>query len=852
MDDAEFSRHLLEVNLEDEMRQSYMDYAMSVIVGRALPDVRDGLKPVQRRVLYAMQNAGVDWNKPYRKSAKVVGEVVGNFHPHGETAVYDTIVRMARDFSLRYPVIAGQGNFGSVDGDAPAAMRYTEVRLARVAHQLLEDIDKETVDFVPNYDNSQQEPTVLPAGFPHLLVNGSSGIAVGMATNIPPHNLGEVIDATVALIDDPQAPLERLLEHLPGPDFPTRGIIYGTGNIHTLYQSGRGRVLMRARTQIEQTEGGGVSIVVIELPYQVNKALLMQKIADGVKNKKLTGIRGLRDETNRDGMRMVIELRRGEIPEVVLNNLYQDTQMQTTFGVNMVALEGGRPRLMNLPGILRAFIHHRREVVTRRTLFLLRKAQHRAHVLEGLAVAQDNIDPVVALIKASPNMVAARQALLDRSWSPDSVLPLLRQVDLQVLRPEDAGGSWDEQGYRFSEIQAQAILDMRLHRLTSLEQEKILAEYRELIERIQDLNSVLAQPARVMQIIRDELLAIRERFADERRTLLVEQEEHMRMEDLITEEDVAVTLSHIGYVKAQPIADYRSQRRGGVGRTATGVKEEDFIDQFFIASTHDSMLCFSSLGRLYWMKVYELPQTGSGARGKPIVNLLSLSGDERITAVLSVREYSRQQSVFMTTSDGTVKKVVLQAFSRPRAKGIIAINLVPGNQLVGVSLVEPGQQIMLFSSDGRAVRFSESDVRATGRASRGIRGIRLPPGSRLIAMAVVDPDAPITVLTATANGYGKRTPMDQYSVRRRGGRGLISIQTSARNGPVIGAVIAHAEDEIMLISNRGRLVRTPVAGISVVGRNTQGVRLIRLQKNEQLVGMERIAEERNGETSEQP
>ena len=837
---AEFAREILPVNLEDEMKQSYLDYAMSVIVGRALPDVRDGLKPVHRRVLYAMSELGNDWNKPYKKSARVVGDVIGKYHPHGDTAVYDTIVRMAQPFSLRYMLVDGQGNFGSVDGDSPAAMRYTEVRMARLAHELLADIDKETVDFVPNYDESETEPGVFPARIPNLLVNGSAGIAVGMATNIPPHNLVEVIDACVALIDDPDTGIDGLMQYIPGPDFPTAGIINGVAGIHEAYRTGRGRIHVRARADIEEMDNGRQRIVVSELPYQVNKARLLEKIAELVKEKKLEGISELRDESDKDGMRMVIELRRGEVAEVILNNLYQHTQMQNVFGINMVALVDGRPRLLNLKEILEAFIRHRREVVTRRTVFELRKARERAHILEGLAVALANIDPIIALIKASPNPAEARRGLMENVWEPGVVTEMLERAGADACRPDglDKAFGLGEQGYRLSEAQAQAILELRLHRLTGLEQDKILDEYRELIGRIDELLDILARPERLMRVIRDELLEMREKYGDQRRTEILTSRLDLTLEDLINEEDVVVTLSHEGYAKSQPLADYRAQRRGGRGKSATAVKEEDFIDKLFVANTHDTILCFSNRGKVYWKKVYELPQAGRAARGKPLINLLPMEEGERINAVLPVREYEEDKYIFMATAAGTVKKTPLSAFSRPRASGIIAIDLRADDTLIGVSVTDGEQGILLCTSAGKAIRFNETAVRPMGRTAAGVRGVKLAPGQRVISLMTGNRG---DVLTATENGYGKRTPISDYPLRGRGGQGVISIQTSERNGAVIGAELVDEHDEIMLITDAGTLVRTRVAEVSSMSRNTQGVRLIRLGENEKLIGLERIA-----------
>ena len=848
MSDSDIARIVNPVNIEDEMRKSYMDYAMSVIVGRALPDVRDGLKPVHRRALFAMNEMGNDYNKPYKKSARIVGDVIGKYHPHGDSAVYDTIVRMAQSFSLRYPLVDGQGNFGSVDGDAPAAMRYTEIRMAKIAHELLADLDKDTVDYSPNYDESEHEPVVLPTRFPNLLVNGSSGIAVGMATNIAPHNLNEIIGACLVLMENPEATVVDLMEHVPGPDFPTAGIINGTAGIHEAYRTGRGRVYIRARAHVEEDkDGNDAAIVVTELPYQVNKARLLEKIAELVKDKKLTGIRELRDESDKDGMRMVIELKRGEVADILLNNLYKQTQMQNVFGINMVALDGGRPRIMNLIDILQAFISHRRDVVTRRTLFELRKARARAHILEGLAIALANIDPMIELIKQSPTPADARQGLLKPFWQPGLVIEMLERADPSISRPDDLpeGFGLVEGGYRLTETQAQSILDMRLQKLTGLEQEKIIKEYEDILGKIIDLLDILARPERLMQVIKDELTSIREEYGDERRTEIVETHEDLNMEDLITEEDVVVTLSHTGYAKSQPVDTYRSQRRGGKGKTATNVKDEDFIDKLFIASTHDTILCFSSRGRLYWLKVYALPQASRAARGKPIVNLLPLSEGERITAILPIREYSEDKYIFFATADGTVKKTSLTAFSRPRPSGIFAIELVEGNQLIGVDITDGEHDIMLFSDAGKVIRFNESNVREMGRTARGVRGIKLAKGQNVISMVIVESGS--SILTAVANGYGKRTIIDDYSPQTRGGQGVISIQTNERNGKVVGAVIVDDEDEMMLISDQGTLIRTAVNEVSVMGRNTQGVRLVTLKEGEQLAGLERMIEINNDE-----
>jgi DNA gyrase subunit A len=836
----EFAKEILPVNLEDEMRQSYLDYAMSVIVGRALPDVRDGLKPVHRRVLFAMSELGNDWNKPYKKSARIVGDVIGKYHPHGDTAVYDTIVRMAQPFSMRYMLVDGQGNFGSVDGDSPAAMRYTEVRMARIAHSMLEDLDKETVDFVANYDESEREPSVLPARIPNLLINGSAGIAVGMATNVPPHNLTEVINACVALIDNPATTINELMAYVPGPDFPTAGLINGASGILEAYQTGRGRVYMRARTDVEtDPDSGRQTIVVNELPYQVNKARLIEKIAELVKEKRLEGISELRDESDKDGMRIVIELRRGEIAEVVLNNLFQHTAMQSVFGINMVALVDGRPRLLNLKQLLEFFIRHRREVVTRRTLFDLRKARDRAHVLEGLAVALANIDEVIQLIKQASSPAEAKRGLLERVWQSGVVEVMLERAGAASTRPEDLSAEFGltEQGYRLTDVQAQEILNLRLHRLTGLEQDKIIKEYEELLEKIEDLLDILSNPDRLMQVIRGELVDIREQYGDERRTEILQTRLDLTLEDLITEEDVVVTLSHAGYAKAQPITTYQAQRRGGKGKIATSTRDEDFVDKLFIASTHDTILCFSNMGKVYWLKVYELPQAGRNARGKPIVNLLPLDKEEQINAILPVRTYEADRYIFMATSSGVVKKTPLEAFSRPRANGIIAVDLREGDKLVGVAITDGQQDILLFSSTGKAVRFSEAKVRAMGRTACGVRGIRLEAGQQVVSLIVASEG---DVLTVTENGYGKRTPISEYPLHGRGGQGVISIQTSKRNGEVVGAVQVVEENEIMMITDGGTLVRNRVADISVMGRNTQGVIMIRLSKQEKLIGIERI------------
>jgi DNA gyrase subunit A len=843
---AEFAKQLLPVNIEDEMRQSYMDYAMSVIIGRALPDVRDGLKPVHRRVLYTMSELNNDWNKPYKKSARVVGDVMGKYHPHGDTAIYDTMVRMAQPFSLRYLLVDGQGNFGSIDGDAPAAMRYTEVRMAKIAHELLADLEKETVDFVPNYDESEHEPVVLPARFPNLLVNGASGIAVGMATNIPPHNLNEVIDACLSCIDDPTIALDALMGMIKGPDFPTGGIISGARGIRQAYRTGRGRIYVRAVCDIEDE---GERIVVRELPYQVNKARLIERIAELVKEKKIEGIAsgGLRDESDKDGMRVVIELKRGENAEVLLNNLYQHTQLQTVFGINNVALVGGQPRTLNLKELLQAFINHRREVVTRRTIYELRKARERAHILEGQAVALANIDPIIELIKASQTPAEAKVALMERRWQPGVVIDLLARADAARSRPAGLGpeyGLVDGQ-YRLSPEQAQAILDLRLNRLTGLEQDKIVADYRDLLDQIDDLLDILARPERLMNVIRDELLAIKEEFGDERRTVILEDHQDLSVEDLIEPQDVVVTLSHAGYVKAQPIDVYQSQRRGGRGKRAATMKDEDFVERVLVAHSHDTILCFSSRGKVYWLRVFDLPLSARTARGRPIVNLLPLQEDEKITAILPVREYRDDLFILMATSLGTVKKTALTEYSRPRSNGIIAVDLQENDQLVGVALTDGGSEPLLCSSSGKVIRFKEQEVRPMGRAARGVRGIRLTSDQRVIALIIPDPDT--TILTATENGYGKRTCIDDYPMQGRGGQGVIGIQTTERNGPVVGACAVHEGDEIMLISSNGTLIRTPANDISIMGRNTQGVSLIRVDTDERLVGLERIADEQGME-----
>ena len=838
---AEFAKEISPVNLEDEMRQSYLDYAMSVIVGRALPDVRDGLKPVHRRVLYAMTVLGNDFNKPYKKSARVVGDVIGKYHPHGDTAVYDTIVRMAQPFSLRYMLVDGQGNFGSVDGDAPAAMRYTEVRMSKIAHELLADLDKETVDFVENYDGSESEPSVMPTRVPELLINGSSGIAVGMATNIPPHNLNEVIDACLAIIDRPDISIEGLMEYIPGPDLPTAAMINGSKGIREAYRTGRGRMYMRSRAEIITNEKSGKeTIIVTEIPYQVNKARLIERIAELVKEKRIEGITELRDESDKDGMRIVIELRRGEVGDVVLNNLYKLTSMQTVFGINMVALVDGQPRILNLKQIIEAFIRHRREVVTRRTIFELRKARNRAHVLEGLAVALANIDEVIELIKKSANPAEAKAQLIARAWQPGAVMEMITRAGAGSSRPDDLDPQYGlkDDGYYLSEVQAQAILDLRLHRLTGLEQDKILGEYKEILDLIKELLDILSNPERLLQVIREELEEIKEKYGDKRRTEILEDQLDLSMEDLITEEDVVVTFSHEGYAKCQTLDVYNTQRRGGRGKAATRMKDEDFIDKLFIANTHDTLLCFSSQGKVYWLKVYQMPMAGRGSRGKPIVNLLPLEQGERINAVMPVRDYDENQFVFMATSSGTVKKTALTNFSRPRVSGIKAIDLRGNDQLVDVVITDGSRHIMLLSNAGKAIRFSETDVREMGRTAAGVRGMRLAADQCVISMIMIEDEG--SILTATEHGFGKRTAAAEYPVKGRGGQGVISIQTNERNGKVIGAVQVGDDDEMMLITNHGTLVRIAVSDISEMGRNTQGVRLIRLTNEEKLAEVEKI------------
>ncbi|WP_334130682.1 DNA gyrase subunit A [Silanimonas lenta] len=837
---SDLAKEIIPVNLEDEMRKSYLDYAMSVIVGRALPDVRDGLKPVHRRVLFAMDELGAHSNKPYYKSARIVGDVIGKYHPHGDTAVYDTLVRMAQPFSLRYMLVDGQGNFGSVDGDAPAAMRYTEARMSRIAHQMLADIDKDTVDFQPNYDEKELEPTVLPTRFPNLLVNGSAGIAVGMATNIPPHNLGEVVDATIALIDDPEASIADLMQYIPGPDFPTGGIINGAAGIHAAYHTGRGRVRVRARAEIEVAANDREAIVVTELPYQVNKARLIEKIAELVKEKKIEGISELRDESDKDGMRVYIEVKRGESAEVVLNNLYAQTPMESVFGINMVALVDGRPQTLNLKQLLEAFVRHRREVVTRRTLFELRKARERAHILEGLTVALANIDEMIELIKTSESPVVAKERMLARTWAPGLVSALLAAAGAEASRPEDLlpGFGLVEGGYRLSEAQAKEILEMRLSKLTGLEQDKLTDEYKALLETIRGLIEILEDPQVLLRVIRDELLAVKEEFNDPRRTEIRASEEDLDVLDLIAPEDVVVTLSHTGYIKRQPVSAYRAQRRGGKGRSATAVKDEDFVERLWVVNTHDTLLAFTSAGRVFWLSVYQLPEAGPNARGRPIVNWIALEDGEKVQAVLPVHEYREDRFAFFATRSGTVKKTPLSEFAFRLAKGKIAINLEEGDALVDVQVTDGSRDVMLFASGGKAVRFSEEEVRPMGRTATGVRGMKLAEGDRVVAMVVVDGDGDI--LTASENGFGKRTDVAEYPRKGRGTMGVIALQTSERNGALVGALQLSEKHDVMLISDQGTMVRTRAAEIAQVGRNTQGVTLMKVAPGERLIALEAI------------
>jgi DNA gyrase subunit A len=842
----QFAKETLPISLEDEMRRSYLDYAMSVIVGRALPDVRDGLKPVHRRVLYAMHELSNEWNRPYKKSARVVGDVIGKYHPHGDTAVYDAIVRMAQHFSLRYMLVDGQGNFGSVDGDNPAAMRYTEIRLDKIASELLADLDRETVDFGPNYDGSEHEPLVMPAKIPNLLINGASGIAVGMATNIPPHNLNEIIEACLLLLRRPEATIDELIELVPAPDFPTAGIIYGVQGVREGYRTGRGRVVMRAKTHFEDIDKGSrSSIIVDELPYQVNKKTLLERIAELVHEKRVEGISDVRDESDKSGMRVVIELRRGEVPEVVLNNLYKNTQLQDTFGMNMVALVDGQPRLLNLKQMLDAFLSHRREVVTRRTVFELRKARDRGHVLEGLAVALANVDEMIDLIKAAPTPPIAKENLMARTWKAGVAREMLERAgtDLSAFRPDNLAQEFGlhGDGYVLSDVQAQEILQMRLQRLTGLEQDKIVQEYREVIERILDMIDILAKPERIAQIINDELIAIKAEFGDARRSVVELNATELDTEDLIAPQDMVVTLSHSGYFKSQPLSEYRAQKRGGRGKQATATKEDDWVEQLFIANTHDMILCFSDRGRVYWLKVYEVPQGSRGSRGKPIVNCFPLQPDEKITVVLAVKAFDEQHFIFMATSLGTVKKTPLTDFSNRRTAGIIAVDLDEGDFLIGAAITDGKHDVMLFSDSGKAVRFDENDVRPMGRTARGVRGMMLEEKQSVIAMLVAENEQQ-SVLTATENGYGKRTPIIEYTRHGRGTKGMIAIQTSERNGKVIGAALVQPNDEIMLITTGGVLIRTRVSEIREMGRATQGVTLISVDDGTRLTGLQRVIE----------
>ncbi len=876
---SDLAKEIIPINIEDELRNSYLDYAMSVIVGRALPDVRDGLKPVHRRVLFAMHELSNDWNKPYKKSARVVGDVIGKYHPHGDIAVYDTIVRMAQDFSMRYTLVDGQGNFGSVDGDSAAAMRYTEIRMDRMAHELLADLEKETVDWVPNYDGTEQIPAVLPTKIPNLLVNGSSGIAVGMATNIPPHNLTEVVDGCLALMENPALTVDELLPLIPGPDFPTGGIINGRSGIIDAYRTGRGKIYVRARTEIETDDKSGKeSIIVTELPYTVNKARLVEKIAELVKDKKVEGITALRDESDKDGMRVVIELRRGEVADVILNNLYTHTQMQNVFGMNMVALVNGQPKTLTLKEMLEAFIDHRREVVTRRTVFELRKARERAHILEGLAIALANIDPVIELIKNSASPADAKQGLVSRGWALGAVAEMLERAGNDAARPEWLEPEFGirDGHYFLTEQQAQAILDLRLHKLTGLEHEKILEEYRELLNEIAELLRILASTERLMEVIREELEYVKAQFGDKRRTEIQAASVEINMEDLITPTDVVVTLSHEGYVKYQPLSDYEAQRRGGRGKAAAKVKDEDFVEQLLVANTHDTVLCFSTLGKVYWLKVYQIPEASRTARGRPIINLLPLDESERITAILPVKSYDDDKYVFFATANGTVKKTALSAFSRPLSSGIRAITLKEGDELIGVDITDGSNEIMLFSDAGKVVRFAEGNsrgneadsdaddeaeesenenaessssgkgIRPMGRTAAGVRGIKLADGDKVVSLIVPRGDG--AVLTATENGYGKRTALSEYPLKNRATLGVISIQVSERNGKVVGAIQVDESDEIMLITNAGTLVRTRVSEVGLIGRNTAGVRLIRTGDDEKLVSLERVAEPEGDET----
>lgn len=874
---GEFAREILPVNIEDELKQSYLDYAMSVIVGRALPDVRDGLKPVHRRVLFAMQQLGNDWNKPYKKSARVVGDVIGKYHPHGDSAVYDTIVRMAQPFSMRHMLVDGQGNFGSIDGDSAAAMRYTEVRMARISHEMLADLDKETVDFVDNYDGTERIPEVLPTRVPNLLVNGSSGIAVGMATNIPPHNLTEVVNGCLALLDNSELTIDDLMEYIPGPDFPTSAIINGRAGILQAYRTGRGRIYVRARHHIERDDKANKeTIIITEIPYQLNKARVIEKIAELVKEKKIEGISELRDESDKDGLRVVIELKRGESGDVVINNLFAQTQLQSVFGINIVALENGQPKVLNLKQLLEAFLRHRREVVTRRTVYELRKARERGHILEGLAIALANIDPVIELIRQSPSAAEAKEKLINGSWAPGNVIAMLERAGADSCRPDELEaqfGLQDGGEYRLSPNQAQAILELRLHRLTGLEHEKLLNEYKDILEKIAELAGILADSEKLLQVIREELEAIRDQYGEERRTEIISSQLDLTMEDLINEEDMVVTISRSGYAKSQPLSDYRAQRRGGRGKSATSVKDEDVVEHLLVASTHDTILLFSNKGKVYWLKVYELPQAGRGSRGRPMVNLLPLEEGEQISTILPVREYPDDHFVFMATAKGTVKKTALSQFSRPRSSGLIALDIKEGDRLIGAAITNGSNHVMLLNSAGKMIRFDESNVRAMGRTAGGVRGMRLPEDDDVQVISLIIPqtnevaaeddenpdndvtaeavsaeengelsDNQIYILTASENGYGKRTCLEAFPVRNRGGQGVIAMQTSERNGQLVSAMQVSDLDEMMLITDKGTLVRTRVAEVSVSGRNTQGVTLIRLGADENLVTAVRVDE----------
>lgn len=840
---GDLAREILPVNIEDELKQSYLDYAMSVIVGRALPDARDGLKPVHRRVLFAMNELGNDWNKAYKKSARVVGDVIGKYHPHGDSAVYDTIVRMAQDFSMRYTLVDGQGNFGSIDGDSAAAMRYTEIRMDKISHELLADLEKETVDFVDNYDGTEKIPEVLPTRVPNLLVNGSSGIAVGMATNIPPHNLSEVVKGCIALIHNPDLSIDELMEFIPGPDFPTGGIINGRAGILQAYRTGRGRIYVRAKHHVEEDEKSGkASLIITEIPYQLNKARLIEKIAELVKDKKIEGITELRDESDKDGMRIVIELRRGEMPDVVINNLFAQTQMESVFGINMVALVDGQPKILDLKSSLECFVRHRREVVTRRTVYLLRKARERGHILEGLAVALANIDPVIELIKQSPTPAEAKEKLIATSWAPGDVIQMLERAGEDACRPEELEEQYGlrDGNYHLSPAQAQAILELRLHRLTGLEHEKLIAEYKELLEKIAELLKILGSHERLMEVIREELEAILEEYGDERRTEITASRKDLTVADLITEEDMVVTISHGGYAKTQPLTDYQSQRRGGKGKSAAAIKDEDFIEHLLIANTHDTILCFTDRGKVYWLRVFEIPVASRTARGRPIVNILPLDEGERVSTILPVGEYEEDKYIFMATASGTVKKTSLTNFSRPRSSGLIALDLLDDDHLIGAAITDGTDDVMLMTSAGKSMRFSEDDVRPMGRTARGVRGVKMDDGIKVISLII--PKENGKILTASENGFGKKTAVEDFPVKGRGGQGVIAQQCSDRNGALAGAVQVFSGDDVMLISDQGTLVRTGCDDISELGRNTQGVTLIRVNNDERLVSVARIEE----------